>query len=63
MANSGIDHEHSEIIGQAATWLATTPKQTRPRSAIVEIKQRFGLSAIEAIQAIREADLIKARAG
>ncbi|TIT99795.1 MAG: hypothetical protein E5W55_04150 [Mesorhizobium sp.] len=60
--NSGIDHENSELIGQAALWLATTPRQSRPRPAIVECRQRFGLTPLEAIAAIKEADLIKARA-
>ncbi|MER9726907.1 MULTISPECIES: hypothetical protein [unclassified Mesorhizobium] len=59
---SGIDHENTALIGEAALWLATTPKQSRPRPAIVDVKERFGLTALEAIQAIREADLIKARA-
>ncbi|ESX98660.1 hypothetical protein X755_15560 [Mesorhizobium sp. LNJC405B00] len=49
-------------MGEAALWLATTPKQSRPRPAIVDVKERLGLTALEAIQAIREADLIKARA-
>lgn len=62
MTNSGIDHMNSELIGEAAMWLATTPRQQRPRSAVVEIKARFGLTAKEAIAAIREADLIRARA-
>ncbi|WP_214471091.1 hypothetical protein [Mesorhizobium sp. dw_380] len=62
MVNSGIDHESTELISQAALWLATTPKHSRPHSSVVEIRKRFGLTSLEAISAIREADLIKARA-
>lgn len=51
-----------ETILAAAGWLAETPKSQRPRSAIIELRNRFGLIASEAVEAIREANVIRARA-
>lgn len=49
-------------IQAAAQWLATTPAARRPHPIIPHLRTAFGLSAQEAIAAIREADLIRARA-
>ncbi|WP_192800274.1 hypothetical protein [Brucella anthropi] len=48
-------------VKQAAIWLATTPDAKKPRPIIPFIKSKFGLSAVEAIRAIEESNLIKAR--
>lgn len=54
------EHETSAAVDEAARWLATTPNP--PRIAVPELRERFGLSAQEACWAIREAQLIRARA-
>lgn len=59
---TGLCHETTATIEQAAQWLATTPRHERPRPAAVELRERFGLKPAEAIEAIREANLIRARA-
>lgn len=45
-----------ELILAAASWLRETPKSQRPRPAIVELRERFGLRAAQAILAIRWTD-------
>lgn len=47
-------------IQKAAKWLAVTPRSQRGH-AIPELQKRFGLTAAQAVDAIRAADLIKAR--
>ncbi|RJT32145.1 hypothetical protein D3227_27305 [Mesorhizobium waimense] len=44
-----------ELILAATEWLQTTPKSQRPKPAIVELRERFGLRASDAIIAIRGA--------
>jgi len=56
------EHSHSAAIDEAARWLATTPRHERPRPLVIELRDRFGLGAVDACAAIREADLIRARA-
>tara|TARA_B100000678_G_scaffold255508_1_gene233292 strand:- start:318 stop:500 length:183 start_codon:yes stop_codon:yes gene_type:complete len=53
---------HSEAIQKAARWLATAPRHEVQPAAVPALKRRFGLTAQEAVAAIREANLIKARA-
>lgn len=48
-----------EVTG-AANWLAS--EKSLPHPIIPELRKRFGLSAAEAVRAIREANLIRARA-
>jgi hypothetical protein len=50
-----------EHIAAAAEWLATTPRDRR-RPIIPQLRERFGITALEAIEAIREANLRQARA-
>lgn len=50
----------SDAIQKAARWLAT--EKTPPHPIIPALRKQFGLSATEAVQAIRESNLIKARA-
>ena len=58
---TGLDHEHSEMISEAAAWLCQ-PRERTGRATVPELRERFGLSAAEAVMAIREAHLRRARA-
>lgn len=49
-------------IDQAATWLATTPDDRKPHPLVPYLQKTFGLTAGQAIAAIREAHLKRARA-
>jgi hypothetical protein len=53
------EHEHSAAIDEAARWYATTT-EGKSRSPIPVLRDRFGLTALEACYALREASLIKA---
>ncbi|WP_083591204.1 hypothetical protein [Aurantimonas sp. 22II-16-19i] len=57
---TGLDHESSASIDEAAAWLAS--ERNPPSPIIPALRRRFGLSPTEACQALREANLIKARA-
>ncbi|TBD15716.1 hypothetical protein ELH24_09320 [Rhizobium ruizarguesonis] len=46
---TGADHVHNESVVQAAQWLAE--EKDPPRPIIPIIRQRFGLSALEACEA------------
>lgn len=61
---TGLDHESTASIDEAARWLAQLPQPERKvLSPIVPaLKARFGLTAGEACAAIREANLIHGRA-
>lgn len=48
-ASEKLDHQHSEAVIQAAQWLADEPQPPQP--AIPYLRQRFGLSALEACEA------------
>lgn len=52
----------TEPIQQAANWLATTPVDQRPSPLLPYLQKQFGLTAAQAVAAIREANLIRARA-
>lgn len=52
----------ADRILTAARWLATTPDSKRPRPIIPHLSKTYGLSHREAVAAIREANLIRARA-
>lgn len=49
------EHEHSAAICIAAAWLRSIPQAERPHPIIPALRERFGLTAGEAVQAIREA--------
>lgn len=49
-------------VTEAAKWLATTPDRERPFSIFPELRQRFGLTVLEATLAAAESVLIQARA-
>lgn len=49
-------------VDKAARWLATTRQDQRPHPLVPHICKTFGLTLPGAITAIREANLIRARA-
>lgn len=59
---TGLCHETSAAIDEAAAWLASTPRRHRDKPAVPLLRERFGLTASEACQAIAAANLIRARA-
>lgn len=52
----------SAAISQAARWLATTPRTEIVGSVVPALCERFNLTVTEAFEAVREANLIRARA-
>lgn len=56
------DRLQNPRVIEAALWLATTPDSEKPHPLIPELRQRFGLTAMEACAAIAETNLIRARA-
>lgn len=55
------EHEHTEAVTLAARWLAGEP-DTAGRAIVPELRQRFGLTTVEACAAIRQAqDIRRAR--
>lgn len=49
-------------VQSAAQWLAITPRAQIAGPVIPTLESRFGLSAMQAIEAIRAAQQIRARA-
>jgi hypothetical protein len=49
--STGLDHGGSAAVDQAVAWLAVTPRAERG-PAVPELKARFGLSAVQACEAI-----------
>lgn len=62
MSDAKTDHAHSEAIATAGQWLADEPRSRFNRPIVPLLRERFGLTAAEAIEAIREANLRQARA-
>lgn len=56
------EHEHSAAIDQAVAWLRETPRHMRQAPVVKELRERFGLTPVEACAALREFDLIRVRA-
>lgn len=54
-----LRHSDSHVTA-AASWLAT--EKNPPHPIVPDLRQRFGLTLSEAVAAVREATLIKARA-
>lgn len=52
---TGLCHEATASIEAAAQWLLSEPDRTG-QAIVPEIKQRFGLTTLEAVEAIREAN-------
>ena len=59
--SSGLTHEHSAAIDEAAAWLSTEP--VWPAPIIPAARSRFGVFALEACQAISQARKTKAARG
>jgi hypothetical protein len=59
VANRGAPNPSS--IANAALWLATGGAD-KTNAIVPQLREQFGLSAVEACAAIREANLIRARA-
>ncbi|MCG7508526.1 hypothetical protein [Mesorhizobium retamae] len=49
-------------IQKAAEWLANTPQRQRPPHLLAHLQHEFGLTAAQAVEAIREGRLMAARA-
>ena len=47
---TGVDHEHSAAVEEAAVWLASQPEHVR--FPVPAIRERFGLTAVEACEVI-----------
>ncbi|MBZ9603964.1 hypothetical protein [Phyllobacterium chamaecytisi] len=54
------EHEHSDIVEQADRWYATTPRDFNT-PGVVLLRERFGLTALQACEALKMAQLIRAR--
>ncbi|TIP74852.1 MAG: hypothetical protein E5X53_12490 [Mesorhizobium sp.] len=50
-----LDHSHSEAIDLAGDWLAQNPRGRLAQPVIPMLRQRFGLSVAEAVEACRVA--------
>lgn len=50
---TGNDHQHSETVIQAAQWLSE--QNPAPAHVISALRERFGLSALEATEACAQA--------
>jgi hypothetical protein len=56
---TGLSHEHTAAICEAARFLAATPPGDRPKPLVPALKAMFGLSAVECCQAIQESHTIR----
>ncbi|RUT82668.1 hypothetical protein EOD12_27680 [Mesorhizobium sp. M7A.T.Ca.TU.009.02.1.1] len=56
------EHESSARIDIAVQWLIETPRHQRPTGTIPALRERFGLSTMEAVTSVREFNLRMARA-
>jgi hypothetical protein len=56
---TGLSHEHSAAVDEAARFLAATPPGDRPSPLVPALKAMFGLSAVECCQAIQESHTIR----
>lgn len=57
-----IAHEHNETIALAARFLIETPLEKRLAPTVPVLREMFGLGPHDAVEAIKEADRIRARA-
>ncbi|MCB1439941.1 MAG: hypothetical protein KDJ63_09225 [Nitratireductor sp.] len=53
------EHEHTAAITEAARWLAETPANQKPHPVIPHLRNRFGLTIAETIEAIAEAKKLR----
>lgn len=59
---TGISHEHSAAIDEAAAWLAGLPQDARPQPLVPTLRIMFDLSPGGACAAIRQANQTMGRA-
>lgn len=57
---TGADHERNDAVTQAARWYATQ-KHDSSRPAVPILRERFGLTPLEACEALAEARLVHVR--
>lgn len=50
------DHQHSAAVDEAERWLVSLDREKIARPVIPFIRERFGLSLTEAIEAVRQAN-------
>lgn len=50
-----------KAVAKAAGWLAETPDDKKPHPVIPYLRAAYNLTPLEAVQAIRKADAMKAR--
>ena len=55
---TGADHEHSDAVVVAAQWLAD--ERNVPTPLVPHLKQRFGLSSLQACESIAMAKRFRA---
>lgn len=53
---------YADPLTAAAQWLATTPDDRKPHPLMPHLRKEYGLTTAEAIDAIQQANLIRARA-
>ncbi len=51
---TGLSHEHSAAFDEAVVFLKTVPPGERPRPLVPALREMFGLTPVEACEAIRE---------
>ncbi|TGT47322.1 hypothetical protein EN812_05975 [Mesorhizobium sp. M4B.F.Ca.ET.169.01.1.1] len=61
MSGAPTTEQRSDTVSAAAHWLATSDRD-KARAAVPQVREKFGLSAAEAVEALRESRLILARA-
>lgn len=48
------EHEHSAAVDEAITYLRSVPPGERPRPLVPALRAMFGITSIEAAEAIRQ---------
>jgi hypothetical protein len=56
---TGLDHSHSAAVDLAGNWLAQNPRDRLGSPIIPTLRERFGISLAEAIEACRLAAKIR----
>lgn len=54
------EHQHSPVVDDAGRWLAEQGDMTG-RAVVPELRQRFGLTSLESVEAIRAANAVRRR--
>lgn len=52
------EHSYTAAIDEAARWLVS-PRERSGQSVMVEMRQRFGLTIAEAIEAVAQANTLR----